>query len=157
MVNLFNMPHNIICYTFFWKQYLLDVKSNTLWLRNGLTSMLVSSFHRGWFSPMVSSRRENLKRFSAESMLSGEVPRIRHWIKTIINKFNIWLLLYDSYALCTRVVPLYLLSLTIKRNLWYPVIKLGRYHDIIEYRDTKLDTISISDRFGFNWNIDILR
>ena len=36
-------------------------------------------------------------------------------------------------------------------------IKLGRYHDIIEYRDTNLETILISDRFGFNQNIDISR
>ena len=35
------------------------------------------------------------------------------------------------------------------------VTKLGRYQDIIEYRDTNLETISISDRFGFNRNIDI--
>ena len=35
--------------------------------------------------------------------------------------------------------------------------KLGRYHDIIEYRDINLDTISISDGFGFNRNIDISR
>ena len=35
--------------------------------------------------------------------------------------------------------------------------KLGRYHDIIKYRDTNLETISISDRFGFNRNIDISR
>ena len=35
--------------------------------------------------------------------------------------------------------------------------KLGRYHDIIEYRDISLDTISISDGFGFNRNIDISR
>ena len=33
--------------------------------------------------------------------------------------------------------------------------KLGRYHDIIEYRDINLDTISILDGFGFNRNIDI--
>ena len=39
----------------------------------------------------------------------------------------------------------------------YVCIKLGRYHDIIEYRDTNLETISISDRFGFNRNIDISR
>ena len=31
--------------------------------------------------------------------------------------------------------------------------KLGRYHDIIEYRDTNLETISISDRFCINRNI----
>ena len=31
----------------------------------------------------------------------------------------------------------------------------GRYHDIIEYPDINLDTISISDGFGFNRNIDI--
>jgi hypothetical protein len=35
--------------------------------------------------------------------------------------------------------------------------KLGRYHDIIEYRDINLETISISDGFGFNRNIDISR
>ena len=28
--------------------------------------------------------------------------------------------------------------------------KLGRYHDIIEYGDTNLETLLISDRFGFN-------
>ena len=28
--------------------------------------------------------------------------------------------------------------------------KLGRYHDINEYRDTNLETILISERFGFN-------
>ena len=33
--------------------------------------------------------------------------------------------------------------------------KLGRYHDIIEYRDINLETISISDGCGFNRNIDI--
>ena len=33
--------------------------------------------------------------------------------------------------------------------------KLGRCHDIIEYRDINLDTISISDGFGFNRNIEI--
>ena len=37
----------------------------------------------------------------------------------------------------------------------YTDIKLGRYHNIIEYRDTNLETISISDRFCFNRNIDI--
>ena len=37
------------------------------------------------------------------------------------------------------------------------VTKLGRYHKIIEYRDTNLEMISISDRFGFNQNIDISR
>ena len=35
--------------------------------------------------------------------------------------------------------------------------KLGRYHDIIEYRDINLETISISDGFGLNRNIDISR
>ena len=35
--------------------------------------------------------------------------------------------------------------------------KLGRYHDIIEYLNTNLETISLSDRFGFNRNIDISR
>ena len=35
--------------------------------------------------------------------------------------------------------------------------KLGRYHDIIEYRDINLETISISDGFGFNRNIDVSR
>ena len=35
--------------------------------------------------------------------------------------------------------------------------QLGRYHDIIEYRDINLETISISDGFGFNQNIDISR
>ena len=33
--------------------------------------------------------------------------------------------------------------------------KIGRYHDIIEYRDINLETISISDGFGFNRNIYI--
>ena len=33
--------------------------------------------------------------------------------------------------------------------------KLGRYHDIIEYRDINLETISISDGFGFNRDIDM--
>ena len=35
--------------------------------------------------------------------------------------------------------------------------KLGQYHDIIEYRDTNLETISILDQFGFKRNIDISR
>ena len=35
--------------------------------------------------------------------------------------------------------------------------KLGRYHDIIEYRDINLEMISILDGFGFNRNIDISR
>ena len=35
--------------------------------------------------------------------------------------------------------------------------KLGRYHDIIEYRDINLETIAITDGFGFNRNIDISR
>ena len=35
--------------------------------------------------------------------------------------------------------------------------KLGRYHDIIEYRDINLETSSISVQLGFNQNIDILR
>ena len=35
--------------------------------------------------------------------------------------------------------------------------KLRRYHDIIAYRDANLETISISDRFGLNRNIDISR
>ena len=35
--------------------------------------------------------------------------------------------------------------------------KLVRYHDIIEYRDINLETILISDGFGFNRNIDISR
>ena len=33
--------------------------------------------------------------------------------------------------------------------------KLGRYRDIIEYRGINLETISISDGFGFNRNINI--
>ena len=37
------------------------------------------------------------------------------------------------------------------------VIKLWRYHDTIEYQDTNLETILISDRFGFYQNIDISR
>ena len=37
------------------------------------------------------------------------------------------------------------------------MIKLGRYHDIIEYRDINLELISISDEFGFNRNINISR
>ena len=37
------------------------------------------------------------------------------------------------------------------------VSELGRYHNIIEYGDIILETISISDRFGFNRNIDISR
>ena len=35
--------------------------------------------------------------------------------------------------------------------------KLGRYQDIIEYRNTNLEMIVLSDLFGFNRNIDISR
>ena len=41
----------------------------------------------------------------------------------------------------------------IQIQLIQAVSKLGRYHDIIEYRDTNLETISISDRFCINRNI----
>ena len=40
---------------------------------------------------------------------------------------------------------------------YWPPRKLGQYHDIIEYHDINLETISISDGFGFNRNIDISR
>ena len=42
-------------------------------------------------------------------------------------------------------------------NFVLMLTKLGCYHDIIEYRDINLETISISDGFGFNRNIDISR
>ena len=40
---------------------------------------------------------------------------------------------------------------TTGKNMWPSLL------DIIEYRDINLETISISDRFGFNRNIDISR
>ena len=41
------------------------------------TSRSVSSFHFGCWISMLSKSRENLKRFSALSIISGEVPRMR--------------------------------------------------------------------------------
>lgn len=41
-----------------------------------ITSVVESSFQRGWLMPMVSNMRENLKRFSALSIMSGDVPKM---------------------------------------------------------------------------------
>ena len=40
----------------------------------------------------------------------------------------------------------------VKGTLNNESLKLGQYHDIIEYRDINLELISISDGFGFNRN-----
>ena len=42
-----------------------------------LTSNEVNSFHTGCYILILSSKRENLKRFSALSIISGDVPKTR--------------------------------------------------------------------------------
>ena len=55
------------------------------------TSIVVSSFHFGCKMPMLSNIRENLNLFSALSIISGKVPRIRVWKKRKLTKFaEIW-------------------------------------------------------------------
>ena len=44
-----------------------------------MSSWVVSSFQRGWSMPSWSSMAENLCRFSARSIDTGEVPRMGTW------------------------------------------------------------------------------